>query len=161
MKKDTKTFLIMVSLALLVFTFNSCQSDVVETPSPVGPSTIAVMLDVSASPNVIFATQKVRQEVQITASLKSFDGSPVSDRTVYFEINNSSGSILDLGYFDQNLSVQNVVTDAEGVARTTYYGPLKRELDHDRHVYIKGTVAWEGSQFIIDKATIWVILDTD
>jgi hypothetical protein len=161
MKKNTKTSLVMISLALLVFTFNSCKSDVVETPAPLGPSTIAVILDLSASPNVIFATQKERQTVEVTASLKRYDGTPVSDRTVFFEIIDSSGGILDLGYFDQNVSVQNVVTDGDGTARTIYHGPLKRELTHDRHVYIRGTVAWEGSQFIIDKTTIWVVLDTD
>jgi hypothetical protein len=161
MKKNTKTFLIMVSLALLIFAFSSCQSDVVETPSPVGPSTISIMLDLSASPNVIFATQLERQPVDITASLKRYDGTSISDRTVFFEIVNSDGNLLDLGYFDQNLSTQNVVTDGDGTARTIYYGPLRRELTHDRHVYIRATVAWEGSQFIQDTTTIWVILDPD
>jgi hypothetical protein len=161
MKISKKIFLITVSLALLVFTFESCKSDVIEQPSPLGPSSASVILSMNASPNVIFATRMDRQTVEITASLRMYDGAALSGRTVFFEIVNSAGNELDLGFFDQNLSVQNVVTGGDGVAKTIYHGPLRREVDHDRHVYIRATVAWEGSQFINNKATIWVIRDPD
>lgn len=161
MKTNKKIFLITVSLALLVFTFESCKSDTVEEPSPLGPSTVSVILNMNASPNVIFATRLERQTVEVTASLRMYDGTPVSGRTVFFEIVNSAGNMLDLGFFDQNLSVQNVATDGNGTARTVYHGPLRREVDHDRHVYIRATVAWEGSLFIKNRATIWVIRDPD
>jgi hypothetical protein len=161
MKTNKKIFLIAVSLALLIFTFDSCKSDVVNTPPPLGPSTISIILDLSASPNVIFAGLLDRQTAEITASLKRYDGAPLSDRTVFFEVVDSAGDRLDLGYFDGNLAMQTVATDAGGTAQTHYYGPLTDEVTADGYLYIRATVAWEGSQFITDMTPLYVVRDAD
>jgi len=161
MKTNKKIFLITVSLALLLFTLDSCKRDVLEQPSPLGPSTISVILDLSANPNVIFTGLLDRQTAEITATLKRYDGAPLSDRTVFFEVVDSAGSRLDLGYFDGNLAMQSVTTDAGGTAQTHYYGPLTDELTADGYLYIRATVAWEGSQFITDTTPLYVVRDSD
>ena len=161
MKTNKKIFLITVCLALLIFTFGSCKSDVVDTPSPLGPSSISVILDLTANPNVIFAGLLDRQTTEVTASLTRYDGSPLSDKTVFFEVVDSAGTRMDLGYFDGNLSMQTVATDSSGMARTHYYGPLTDEVTADGYLYIRATVAWEGSQFITDLAPLFVVRDSD
>jgi hypothetical protein len=161
MKTNKKIFLIAVSLALLVFTLDTCKSDIVEQPSPLGPSTIAIILDLNANPNVIVAGQLDRQTVEITATVTRYDGAPISDRTVLFEVVNKDGRRVDLGYLDGELSMQTVATDADGTARTLYYGPLKKEIRSNTDLYIRATVSWEGSQFIQDTTQLYVIRDSD
>ena len=161
MKTNKKIFLITVSLALLIFTFDSCKRDIINQPSPLGPSTISIILDLSASPNVIFAGLLDRQTAEITATLKRYDGAPLSDRTVFFEVVDSAGDRLELGYFDGNLAMQTVATDAGGTAQTHYYGPLTDEITADGYLYIRATVAWEGSQFITDMTPLYVVRDAD
>jgi hypothetical protein len=161
MKTNKKIFLITVSLALLVFTLDSCKSDIVEQPSPLGPSTIAIVLDLNIKPNVIVAGRLDRQTVEITATLTRYDGAPISDRTIFFEVVNKDGKRVDIGYFEGELSMQTVVTDADGTAWTYYYGPLKKEISADVDLYIRATVAWEGSQFINDTTLLSVVRDPD
>jgi hypothetical protein len=161
MKTKTKPVLIAVSLALILFTFWTCKQSTVSEPSPLGPSSIATILKLTATPNVLFVGQLSRPTTDVVATLTQYSGAPLSGRTVFFEVVNSSGTRVDLGYFDQKVPVQTVTTDADGIARTTYYGPLWRELTHDRHLYIRATVSWEGSQFINDETTLWIIRDSN
>jgi len=162
MKRNTKIFLITVSLALLVFTLDSCKSDIVEQPSPLGPSSIAIILDLNANPNVIVAGRLDRQTVEITAMLTRYDGTPISDRSVLFEIVNVKGRRVDLGYLEGELSMQTVATDASGTAQTHYYGPLKKEIGaNNTDLYIRATVAWEGSYHIQDTVQLYIIRDSD
>lgn len=156
--KTTKSILfITVSLALLLFTFDSCKKDIIDQPSPLGPSTISIILDVNANPNVILAGPLNRQTVELTATLKRFDGTPISERTVFFEVVDESGNRMNLGYFDGNLSIQTVATDSSGTARTHYYGPLTDEITTEGYLYIRASVAWEGSQLIIDDTQIYIV----
>jgi hypothetical protein len=159
MKTTKKILFITVSLALLVFTFDSCKKDIIDQPSPLGPSTIATILDLNINPNVIVAGQLDRQTVEITATLTRYDGTPISGRTVLFEVVNANGKRVDIGYFDGKLSLQTVATDANGTAQTQYYGPLKNEIRADLDLYIRATVAWEGSQFILDTTLLYVVRD--
>jgi hypothetical protein len=161
MKTNKKIFLITASLALLLFTFDSCKKDIIDQPSPLGPSSIAIILDLNANPNVIVAGRLDRQTVEITATLTRFDGVPISDRTVLFEVVNKDGRREDLGYLEGELSMQTVATDAGGTARTHYYGPLKKEIRTNTDLYIRATVAWEGSQFIQDMIQLYIIRDSN
>ena len=158
MKTTKRILFITVCLALLLFTFDSCKKDIIDQPSPLGPSTVAVFLVLNANPNVIMAGLLNRQTAEITASLKKYDGTPISDKTVFFEVVDESGNRMNLGYFDGSLSMQTVVTDADGTARTHYYGPLKDEVTTE-YIYIRATVAWEGSQFISDITPLYVVRD--
>jgi hypothetical protein len=161
MRTNKKLILTAVSLAMVLFTFYSCKRTTVSEPSPLGPSSIATILKLEASPNVLFAGLMDRQTSEITASLKRYDGAPLSDKTVFFEVVDSSGNRLDLGYFDGNLAMQSMVTDAGGTARTYYHGPLTEEITDNGYVYIRATVAWEGSQFITDTAPLYIVRDSD
>lgn len=156
--KTTKRFLfITVSLALLLFTFDSCKNDTIDQPSPLGPSTVAISLVLDASPNMIMAGLLNRQTAEITATLKKYDGTPISNRNVFFEIVDENGNRMNLGYFNGNVPMQTVTTDSNGTARTLYYGPLKDEITAEGYLYIQATVAWEGSQFISDITPLYVV----
>jgi len=160
--KTHKTFILLaIVLVLSVFTFYSCKRDAVEEPSPLGPSTFAIVLNLNASPNVLFAGQDQRQMSAVTATLKKFDGSAISNRTVYFEVVDGTGTRLDLGYFEGDLAIHSQNTDGSGTVRVNYYGPLSEEIAADGTIYIKATVAWEGSQFISDSTALYLVRDAD
>jgi hypothetical protein len=54
-----------------------------------------------------------------------------------------------------------MATDGSGNARTHYYGPLTEEIAANGYLYIRATVAWEGSQVIADTTPLYVIRDAD
>jgi hypothetical protein len=151
MKRNNKIFWIAVSLAISFFTLNSCKSSTVTEPPPQGPSSISVILDLSANPNVMFAGLYEREAATITATLKKYDGIPLSGYNILFEIDSARGS---LGYFGDKLDTLTATTDSNGSVQLTYYGPLNNELNRNMTVYISAMVAWEGSQFISDSAPI-------
>lgn len=161
MKTNNKPILIAASVAVLLLTFYACQKSTIDEPSPTGPSSIATTLTLNASPNVIFAGLLDRQTSEITATLMRYDGSPLADKTVFFEVVDSAGTRMNLGYFDGNLAMQSIVTDGSGIARTHYYGPLTEEIADNGYLYVRATVAWDGSQLIADTAPLYVIRDSD
>jgi len=161
MKTNKPIFSITVCLALALFALDSCKSDTVSEPSPLGPSSIGVVLDLTASPNVIVADQTHRQTADITATLTKYDGIPLSDRTVLFEVVNGSGRRVDVGYLGDELSMQAVATDSNGTAKTQYFGPLKSEVRGNTDVFIRATVVWDSSQHIQDSIPIYIIQDSN
>ena len=161
MKTNKKPIVMTVALALILFTFYSCQRTAIDEPSPLGPSSIATMLRLEASPNVIFAGLMDRQTTVIIATLMQYNGAPLANRTVFFEVVDTAGNRMDLGYFDGDVAIQSVVTDGGGIARTHYHGPLPEEIVDNGYVYIRATVAWDDSQFISDTAPLYVIRDSD
>ncbi len=145
---------ITVILALTFFALNSCTSDKISEPSPTGPSSISVILSLTASPNAIIAGPYDRQMVSIKATLQRYEGIPLSGHTILFKVDSPRGS---LGYFEDKIDFLTKVTDANGSVYTTYYGPLYDELGRDMTLYVRATVAWEGSQFIYDRTPIYVM----
>ncbi len=141
-------------MALILFALNSCKSDTVNEPSPTGPSSIAVILNLTASPNAIVAGPTERQTSTITATLKKYDGIPLTGQTILFQIDSPRGS---LGYFEDLRDFLTKTTDANGTVQTTYHGPLCHELARNMEISIRAQVAWEGSQFISDRTPIYVI----
>jgi hypothetical protein len=160
MKKNKTLVFITLSLLLSVFVVTSCRDAVKETP-PTGPSSFAILLSLNANPNVLFAGLTTRQISVITASLKKYDGTPLSGQTIYFEIVNGNGAKVDLGYFEGYLSLQSKVTDGSGATSVNYYGPLSGEIAADGYLYIRATAAGQGSQFIIEKTPVYFVRDTD
>jgi hypothetical protein len=157
--------LTVLLLALSSGFFTACTRSQVEEPSPVGPSTLAILLDVNSYPNVIFAGD-TRQNVQITADLKKFDGVPLSNQTVTFEIRNEFGGRIFTGFFEDNQSVASKTTDGSGQATVTYHGPLAQEIfienngsTEDKQVYIYAFVGWEGNELIVDYTPVYIISD--
>ncbi len=154
MKRNNKVFVIGVSLALALFALDSCKSSTVTEPSPVGPSSIAVILNLTASPNVMFAGHYVRETATITATLRKYDGIPLAGYNILFTIESARGS---LGYFEDEMNSLTATTDADGSIQLTYYGPLYDELARGMYLDIKAAVAWEGSQYIYGSAPIQII----
>jgi hypothetical protein len=162
MNKNKTLILITLSLVLSIFIFTTCKRDAIEEPSPIGPSSFAVLLYLNASPNVIFAGFTSRQMATITATLKKYDGTPFAGKTLYFEVVDSAGDrIENIGYFEGNTSLQSKNTDGSGIVTLNYYGPLSDEITANGTIYIKATAAWEGSQFIYETAPLYIIRDAD
>jgi len=151
-------YLLLFSLGFLLLFSSACKRKSLEEPSPFGPSTISILLKVSASPNVIFAGNN-RQSTTITAALKKYNGIPLADKTLYFEIGNAAGAKVELGYFEGNELVKTLVTDENGVASVVYHGPLATEITENVDIYIWVTLSSEGKDFIVDTAPISVIRD--
>jgi len=144
-----------LGLALLL-AFSSCTRDKVGAPSPTGPSTFALVLKVSANPNVIVAGAN-RQATIVTATLKNFDGTPVVGRTIWFEINDANNDRTNIGIFEGNLAITSKITDGGGNAYITYYGPLATEIYSSGILHLWASVAMEGSNFVEDYARIEIL----
>lgn len=156
--KTKINFIVVFSLAFALILLGYCKRKGVEEPSPFGPSSFAVVLKLNASPNVLFAGTTHKSST-ITASLKKYDGVPLSNKTVHFEITNSLGNKVNIGYFEGNESVKSKTTDSSGNASVNYYGPLADDLTADTTVYISAKVAWDGKQFVSSVAALSIIRD--
>ncbi len=153
-KKNTINVILVLFLILWV---GSCTRSQVEEPSPLGPSTIAVVFKVSANPNVLIAGPS-RQSSWITASLKKYDGTPFPGRTVVFEIRDAAGQKSYEGFFAGDKHTSTQVTNSEGIAQAKYYGPNAREISTEMEIYIYAYVPWEGQEFLVDSTPILIIL---
>lgn len=147
-------------LILGFFLFNTCTRNEVEEPSPVGPSTFSIILDLSLSPNVVTAGVS-RDVCHITASLKKYDGIALSGKDIHFEIGDANGNKLNLGYFEGNKSVQTITTNGNGEAEVDYYGPTAEELTGDASIYIYARASWDGKEFISNAAQLDIIQDIE
>jgi len=154
-------FLIVFPIAITLVLFSSCKRTAIEEPSPIGPSTFSVILNLSASPNVIFAggAEYSREISTIKASLKKFDGMPLSDKTIHFEVRNAFGSKAYIGFFDENESIKTKVTDQNGEVTVQYYGPNAQELSDNETIYIYAIVSGDGKEYIVEKTPIYIIRD--
>ncbi len=162
MKTNKSVVLITALLSLALLASVSCKRDAVSQPStPVGPSSIGVMMNLEASPNVILVGLQQRQVTNVMATLKKYDGTGQSGRTILFEIVDASLNRIDVGHFEGNASVFTRTTDSGGNAHVDYYGPLSGEITADTSVYIRASAAWEGSQFINDTAQLFLVRDSD
>ncbi len=156
MKKNTTLLFITLFLVLSVFVVTSCR-DAVKEPPPTGPSSYATLLGLSANPNVLFAGLDTRQVSTITATLKKYDGTPLSGETIYFEIVDSQGSKVNIGFFDP-LYTQSMVTDGSGTAEVLYFGPLYGEVARNSYICIRATVAGTGPEFIQTITWIYIVV---
>ena len=147
---------ITICLGLILTFVSACKRGTVQEPSPFGPSSFAIVLQVSCSPNVIFAGE-ARQSTTVTATLKEFNGEPLNQKTVYFEVGDSSKKRQNVGYFEGNQTAVSRVTDENGVATINYIGPLAKEITTSGTIYIWATTAWGGKEFIDDNTPVEII----
>lgn len=154
-------FAIFMLVALSLVLFTSCVKKKVDDPSPLGPAGFAISLKVSASSNVIFAGSTQRDTTTVTAQLTKYDGSPLTGRTVYFEVNDANGlrSLDTIGYFEGHQAVASRVTDGSGRVSITYYGPKAAEVVANGYLYITANIAWEGAEIIREWAPVYVVRD--
>jgi len=156
--KVKKTLILIIGLSFLLAITSSCKRSAVEEPSPVGPSTLAVLLKLTTSTNVLFAGLN-RQTANITAVLQKYDGTPLSGRTIYFEIRDAQGLSVYYGFFNGKDSSASAVTNSSGEASVVYYGPLAQELTSNEQIYIYAIVAGSGKEYIVEKIPIYLIRD--
>jgi len=164
MKTKIYTIALFISILSLVI-FTSCSRSDFDHPGPTGPSTLAVLLNLSASPNVLYAGL-TRETTTITATLKKFDGVPLTDKTIHFEIVNSAGTRAYVGFLDNQQTVLTKTTDSSGNISFTYSGPTEQELIDldmgsldDFKIYIYAYLAWEGKDLIAEQTPIMILKD--
>jgi len=155
-------FKIAFFVGLILILFYSCErKGEVEEPLSFGPASLTVFLNVSGGTNVI-AAGTTRGSVTITATVKRYDEStqtynPETGKTIVFGIYDAAGSKINAGYFEGNESVSSKVTNTNGVAQVTYYGPLGTEMLGSITINIWGFVAAAGSESISDWTPIDII----
>lgn len=153
---DSKKRLIFATGLALVLAGTACTRHDVAGPSPVGPSTLATVLKVSANPNVINAGA-VRSGTTITASLMKFDGTPLAGRSVTFEISDAAHNPINVGFFEGQRGVVTRQTDSGGNISLTYYGPLDSDIAESTSVDIWATAASEGNESIENFTPVTII----
>jgi len=154
--KAKKLWSLALTLALSLAFFASCKRNSIEEPSPFGPSTYSTLLDVTASPNVLFAGD-YRETSTITATLKKFDGIPLPNRTIIFDVHDATGAKVAIGWFEGQQSAKAKTTDQSGQASVIYSGPLAREIQDSGMIYIYATVSGDGKESVIELVPIEII----
>jgi hypothetical protein len=177
---NAKPILAILLAAAVVAFVPACKRGDIDEPGPTGPSSIAIILKATASVNTLFAGDS-RGVTTISASLRKYDGAPLTNRTVYFEIVDASGQKITQapGYFDGNTTVKIGSTDSGGNASTAYYGPTSAELEYlldvdgDGYIdddflnqtapnllyYIRVSAATDGARFISDVVPLYLICE--
>jgi hypothetical protein len=153
---NIKKTIILATGLVLILAVTACTRQGVDQPSPVGPSTLATILKISANPNVLNAGTH-RQGATITVSLMKYDGTPLSGRTVYLEINDATDKRANIGFFDGRDSVVSRVTDGGGNAYVTYYAPLKDEIKANCIVHIWASLPGDERTFLQEYTEIYVV----
>lgn len=151
--------LVIFGLSISLLFSSSCKRSQVEEPSPVGPSTLSVILKLTTTTNVLFAGLESRPTTTITANLTKYDGIPIANRTIHFEIRDANGFPVTIGFFDGNQSSKTVVTNSDGEAQCQYYGPIATELTSNIDLFIYAIVAGEGKEYIWERTPLYVIRD--
>ncbi|MDH4195839.1 MAG: hypothetical protein OEW05_00370 [Candidatus Aminicenantes bacterium] len=170
----------LLAAAVAVFV-PSCTRGDIDEPGPTGPSSFAIYLKATASTNTLLAADS-RGVTTISASLKKYDGAPLSNRTVYFEILDAyfNKQTKAPGYFDGNTTVKVGSTDGSGNVSTAYYGPKGSEMEYvlDQNpqdgiidqeyvnqeggnvtYYIRVTAATDGARFVEEFVPIQIICE--
>jgi len=175
LKHSLLIFLLVVSLV----SFYSCRNKVDE-PSPTGPSTFSILMIASASPNVLIARNNgVRDTSNITVTLTTFQGTPLANETVIFDVYDMTfeKSLENYGYFEGNQSVVAKSTDSNGRVSVQYYGPVFEEIVSyweeansttetplaypPETVHIRASLAWQGKEMIHEFAQIQIVSELD
>jgi hypothetical protein len=143
------TALIGLGLALLT----SCERSRVFEPSPVGPSTISLSFDLTASPNVIYAGTR-RATAEIRAVVQD-GGSPLMKAIVYFTILSGPGLFYD--YSTRVVAFSN----ENGVASVLILGPLKSEIVADQDIILEAQLESSSPNVIVKNVTVRVLRAPD
>lgn len=141
---------------LFAATFSSCKRLGITEPDAFGPSTFAMLLNVSLSPNVIFAGLN-RESTTIQIDVKKYDGTPVSGQQINVQVRNAAGERVAIGYFEGNQTAVAKTTNANGVISLIYYGPLAGELVGDSQLYIHAIIDWQGTDYISEYAPLYIV----
>jgi len=153
---NAKKSLTLATGLVLVLALTSCTRHDVDQPSPVGPSTLATVLKVSANPNVMDAGID-RRSSMIVVSLKKYDGTPIAGRAVFLEVNDATDKRAHIGYFTGDDIVATRVTDGGGNAYIKYYAPVKDEIRTSTIIHIWASVPGDERTFLQEYTEIYII----
>lgn len=157
--KTMKTLVISgLVFVLILGTLPACKRKITEQPDPLGPSSLGIFLNITSSVNALFAGNQ-RESTTISAVLKKYDGTPISGKTVFFQVGDACGNRLPVGFFDSAATVASKTTDGGGNVSVTYFGPIIGEAAEYNDIFIWATVAWEGSQSIQASTPIQIVRD--
>jgi hypothetical protein len=161
MKQKIHTILTIGLIVLMAAAVSSCKRDTLGVPDPTGPSTLATIIKLGASPNVIAVGLEARQQAVVTAHLYKFDGQPQSGKSIHFELRDAFGSKAYYGRLDNSTSVVSKVTDGSGKVSVTYTGPIASELDtiDNFTLYVYAWVGWQGREEISELCPIHIVGD--
>lgn len=150
----------VLSMVLVLISVGACKRTGILDPSPLGPSTYSLLLDLSVSPNVIFAGE-TRESTTIKATLKKFDGSALSGYSIFLYITDITGLRANVGYFDGNQSQASRTTDQNGSIEIKYHGPVSGELTGDMQLYVFAVVDWQGTDYMTQNVPLFVLRDVN
>ena len=153
---NAKKLLILATGLVLALALMSCSRNDIEEPSPLGPSTLATVLKITANPNVMDAGEN-RRSSMIVVSLKKFDGTPLAGRAVFLEVNDATDRRAHIGYFTGDDIVATRVTDGGGNAYIKYYAPVKDELRASCIVHIWASLPGNERTFLQEYTEIFNI----
>jgi hypothetical protein len=161
MNQKKYTILAISLVILMAAASSSCKRDTLGVPDPTGPSTLATIIKLGASPNVIAAGLEARQQAVITAHLYKFDGQAQGGKTIHFEVRDAFGMKANVGNLDNSMTVVSKVTDGSGKASVTYTGPIASELDvfDNFTLYVYAWVGWQGKEEISELCPIHIVGD--
>lgn len=154
-------YLVIIPLGFLLIWFSSCTREQLEAPSPFGPVGFAILVEMTANPNILVGGN-TRQTCIVTTTVTAFDGEPLANRTLIFEVKDWHGKrTTDLGYFDGFRDVVTAITNSNGVISLLFYGPLSEDLpssaDYYKHVYIWATLVHHGREVIQEVIPITLV----
>lgn len=161
MKQKKHTILAIGLVISMAAALSSCKRDTMGLPDPTGPSTLATILKLGASPNVIAAGLEARQTTVITAHLYKFDGQALGGKAIHFEVRDAFGFKANYGHLDNSMTVVSKVTDGAGKVTVTYTGPIASELDSFDNftLYVYAWVGWQGKEEISELCPIHIVGD--
>jgi len=160
--EDKIRYLIIFPLGFLLICLSSCTRDKLEELDPFGPAGFAILVEMTANPNVLVGGD-TRQTSIVTTTVTAYDGEPLANRTVIFEVKDWTGNrTTDLGYLQGYKEVLTAVTNSNGVVSLLFYGPLREDLpsgDYHKHVYIWSNLVHHGREYITEVIEITLIRD--
>jgi len=120
------------TIALLAF--EGCNLDKNTVPSLFGPAELALSLLINADPDIVIANDGIDEKGKstITVNLRDENGAGVPNRGIVFELYTDTGLLADRGKLSSEVSS----TDAQGIARVTYFAPARSDFTATSSVLI-------------------------
>jgi hypothetical protein len=139
----------VAGLALLL-SLSSCGLEDLEVPAFEGPSTFALGIRMTASPDIIVADGL--SSSLITANLSDPDGRPLGGREIFFSVSDVAGNFADIGQLrstgpDRGVGTGLVVrTDGSGAARVAYVSPPRTDLTANALVIVAARLVGDDAR---------------
>lgn len=121
-----KKLLYILLMAGLVLGLASCTRSEIDDPEWNDPAGYYILVEGRADPAVLFIDGNIHTS-QIAVRVRDSKNRPVSGATVFFEQlpDSLSHQQVEWGYFDNSAATVRKVTDQNGEARVTFFGPVR------------------------------------